>query len=325
MRKTSVLVLFLFAVLAVAGPKTITVGSPRAGDVLCKGKSYKIQWASSGVGDRVKVQLISRTGVAISITKTIGIENDGLLEYTPRDTTSEGTYTIAVSSMDGTVRGISGAFRIDPCLATLAPPPPLEIVPTISIERQNEHNAMWVGGAWKVNWTTIGRMPELVNIYLYPPGCSGTGTLLATARTSARSQWVRFPETLAGGYYSFWVGQPGTSLSDCSERIQLHRQLMVTEPYAATVWHRGESVVVRWRRESAFITPLVDINLWREGMSPGTFYSLAYGVPETACLRRVTIPNDIPLGTYILVITFNGSGGTRSCGPESEPFQIVAR
>ncbi len=343
MRRVLIFVLFLSSIFAVAGPVTITVGLPRTGDVLCKGRPCQIRWSSSGVGDRVKVELINRMGIATLITKTLGTKNDGLLEFTPGDTISDGAYTVAVSSMDGRVRGVSGTFRIDPCLATAKPvSSPLEIMPIITLISPPTPSpsisfAAYIGGYMKVRWTARGRVPSPVTISLHPADCSGTGTYLSAANPAAGEQLVRIPTTVTWSYRnsSIRIGPAFGSPSDC-HTFDLMEGPIVIAPTAGAVWRHGESYVVDWRHGSGggwttYILLVSEANIRRfDRFSATSDYILAENVPGVPSERRITVPASVAPGRYAIYLSCVGHiGRPASFGPQdgtcSEIFQVVAR
>lgn len=328
MRKTSLLVLVFFAVAAAAWAGTITVTSPRAGDVLCKGRAYQIRWTSSGVSGRVMVRLMQ--GRVAAAYLSWDTENDGLFDYTVPNIVREGDFTVAVVSRDdSSVRGESGTFRISSCLVT-AKTQSAEIMPSITVLAfpSDEMYKICITGIIRVRWSTRGRMPEVVHITLHPYSgsiCSGDGTLLSTVRTSAGEQYVYIPASVSDGYYNIRIGQFHSSLFGCSPQFLINFVYIVTEPTRSSSCYRGDSIVVRWRSrepESA-----VDIGIIGESSFGRRVVDscLARGTANDG-MERVTIPASLPPGLYrIWLMHAVCTVGVPSCGSFSEPFNVSAR
>ncbi len=121
---------FVMTGVALAG--TITVTSPRAGEVLYKDRTYTIAWTSSGKVGRVMVRLMRGRIAAVNLS--LNTENDGSFEFPVPNKIREGEFTIEVQNTSRSVKGESGIFRIIPNMMAAPPPPlPLEIMPTITI------------------------------------------------------------------------------------------------------------------------------------------------------------------------------------------------
>jgi len=338
MRKIGLSVLIFAAVTAAASAATITVTSPRAGDVLCQGRAYQVRWTSSGVTGRVMVRLM-QAGVVHSYLSW-DTENDGLFDYTVPNTVREGEYIVAVLSRDDrSASGQSGSFRISSCLVTAAPPPPMEIMPQITITSPSRPTQAdfigfygYVGGYMKIQWTTRGRMPSIVNITLHPVDCSGDGIYLSTANPSAGEQLVRIPTMVTSeGLQSIRVGAfPGAPFG-CS-RFNLYNALIVTEPRLGSVWHPGESVAVRWRGPGGFNTHLIlasEGSIRRFRFFDSSDRILAESIPASDGTRRITLPADLAPGRYAVYLACVVGSAAHLCavrdGTFSEIFQVVAR
>ena len=154
---------------------TITVSAPAPGDVLCKGRNYPVIWTGSAKFARVMVRL--KQGSTVAANLSWDTENDGRFEFDVAASIPEGNYSIEVQSVDRSVKGESGVFRVSPCTMATVPPPPLEMAPQITNVHPNyEREITYVGGHFLVTWETRGRVSDLVNITLHPPDRSGRGT-----------------------------------------------------------------------------------------------------------------------------------------------------
>ena len=241
MRKIFIRMTVFMIIAGMAWAGTITVSSPRAGEVLCKGRTYTIAWSSSGRIARVMVRLMRGSTVAANLSWST--ENSGRFEFAVASSIPEGEYTIAVNDVVDRAQGSeSGLFRVSACTMTVASPAPAEIMPQITVIYPGGPTGGYihVGGYCPVQWKTIGRMPDVVTISLHPADCSGTGTYLSTARTSAGAQYVRIPPTFGGeGVHSIRVGVFGGSLGGCGQ-MRLVRDFQILYPTSGTVLRRGK-------------------------------------------------------------------------------------
>lgn len=335
MSKIKWLALIFIAVTASvwAGTGTITVTSPRTGDVLCRGRAYPIRWTSSGVGDRVRVQIIRSSGVATYLA--MDTKNSGLFDYTVPATISEGNYTVAVMSLDGRVRGESGIFRIDLCTLTPVPPTPMEIMPRINVTYPYTGRIQYVSELFGVRWTTTGRVPDRLMILLYPADCSDHhhSIILLTETPNDGHASVYTPPNVTPGIYTIRVaefGNPIHGIFGCSQPFEIRLEYSVYEPIRSSSCHQGDSIVVRWRSAVPGGDP-VDIGIfqdreWEIGTIRGP--CLARGTANDG-EARVTIPVDLTPGWYRICLRPNLCYGRSyiisADGGTSGSFQVLAR
>ena len=91
---------------------TFEVRKPASGDKWYKNQTYSIEWGEYGSAriDKVKIKLMQGNTQKYLITNST--ENDGFYRWTIPDSINEGTYSIKVESLDGSVSGKSENFSI---------------------------------------------------------------------------------------------------------------------------------------------------------------------------------------------------------------------
>jgi len=130
--------------------------------------------------------------------------------------------------------------------------------------------------------------------------------------------------TLVEGFFSVRVGEIH-GFFGCSNRIHLYRWIFVTEPNSRTVWHPGDRVTIRWRRERPAFTGRIEIIMIYENEIRSS--ALLAHVDESAGAATVTLPADLRLGRYAVMIKSDISGRYDRGGgwPESEQFRVERR
>jgi hypothetical protein len=267
-----------------------------------------------------------KQGSTVAANLSWDTENDGRFEFDVAASIPEGNYSIEVQSVDRSVKGESGVFRVSPCTMATVPPPPLEMAPQITNVHPNyEREITYVGGHFLVTWETRGRVSDLVNITLHPPDRSGRGTFLSTARAGARRQLVRIPPSFAGsGAHAIRVGTTVEGVAGWG-KCGIERLFLVTEPTARSVWHPGERVVVRWTRIGAGTDPawmfsiaLINPNAVASGAWPfaASFPGASPGDGEL----WFNLPADVSPGIYYVIV-----GGLDEFAPASDHFRVEAR
>jgi hypothetical protein len=108
--------LFIFLFHGFLAAQSITVSSPTAGAVICKGKTITISWIKTGAMDAmVKVRLYDAAG-----TKMLGIveatPNSGSFNWSVPASVADGQYTVRLRTLDNAVLGESQPFTIRSCL-----------------------------------------------------------------------------------------------------------------------------------------------------------------------------------------------------------------
>jgi len=325
MRKVKFIALIFVIAAASAWAATIRVTAPAAGAVLCKDRTYSITWDSSGVSGPVMVWLMQGRIVAAYLTWST--DNDGRFDYTVAARVPTGEYTMAVISRnDRSVRGESGAFRIDPCTFTPAPPPPMEIAPMIRVFPESAD--VKVTGIIRVRWTTRGRVPDVVEISIHrEPACADHGILLSTANTSAGEKYVYIPLYVTPENYYMRIGEPGSSLFGRSSPLLIGYEYNVVRPTRSSACYRGDSMVVRWGSRTS--GGVVDIGIVRASTVASGGRSPDYCLAESTANdgeERVTIPAGLAPGQYrIWVCSQVCPVGIPARGSFSEPFTVSAR
>jgi len=322
--------LVFFAVTGMVWAGTITVTSPRFGAKLCHGRNYPITWTSSGKVGRVMVRLMSGRIAAANLS--LSTENDGRFDFAVVNTIPEGDYVIEVQSLDRSTKGQSETFRVNSCILTPAPPPPLEVIPQIIITSPHPNSALCVGQYLYVKWRAVGRMPAVVDITLHQPDCSGHGIYLTTANASAGQQFVRIPPTVrpsASQPVHIRVGEFRSPTFGCVKLNFLHCKNIITEPNSGTIWRRGESAVVRWNcidregNNTVNIFLETEANVTRSGFRGFTIL-LACNRPNTG-EASITVPAGLAPGRYLVSVTTPDPQCVWYFGTMSEPFQITVR
>ncbi len=206
--------------------------------------------------------------------------------------------------------------------------PFVEILPQI-IVTSPWHSPAWATGYTTVTWKTIGRMPSAVNISLHPADCSGEGIYLASANPRSGRQVVRIPQRVTErGPHAIRVGKYLASPAGCGA-LSLHNGMIVTEPNSRTIWHQGESVIVRWSAGDPEFDRYLYILLIPEeqigrGERWGILEPLASHIATARGEARVTIPSICIPGRWVIglcgemLLNFQ-------YGPASDVFRIVVR
>ncbi len=112
MRKKVLLLVVVISFLAItAYSGTITIKSPRTGDVWYKGKTYTIKWDKSGqMNSRVKIRLYRGNMVILNITDST--ENDGSFSWKVLTALPDGNYVVRVKTIDNKIFDDSDNFKI---------------------------------------------------------------------------------------------------------------------------------------------------------------------------------------------------------------------
>lgn len=351
MKKNFVCATVFMMIAGMAWAEAITVTSPRASDVLCKGRTYAATWTSSVKIARVMIRLV-RGGV-VAANLSWGTDNDGHFEFAVAGTVPEGDYRIVVADVaNRTHSGESGIFHVSACTVTPAPPSRTEIMPQIIVISPNGPpppvpegmDPPWVkeGEYFEVKWRTVGPMPEVVTVSLHPDDRSGEGVYLSTANTAAGRQVVKIPvgsqNNATRTYMSIRVGVYHGALAGWGF-IQVAKDVFsgvaITDPDRASVWHPGDNVVVRWRGGEG-LRVRIGIVLVSED-SIGRFVNVREVLAENLHLsdneRHLTVPAGIAPGRYMICITnYEGDAigplhisDIRHRGTFSEIFQVTSR
>ena len=105
------LLLFLFFLSAGAYAQSITVISPKKGDMFAHGHTLTAKWKSSGRMGKVVSILLAGKGKKMYEIKS-NARNTGTYEWEVPAAIPEGEYTIVVQSPDGKTKGRSGPFLV---------------------------------------------------------------------------------------------------------------------------------------------------------------------------------------------------------------------
>lgn len=329
MRKFLVGAFWLVVMTGMVQAATIKVTSPRTGEVVCHGRDCTVTWTSSGKVGRVMVRLMRSGTVAANLSPATA--NDGRFDFTVAATIPAGNYRIEVQNLNRTAKGESGSFQISPCAPAPAPPPPVAIMPQISITAPGRNSALAVGGYFEVKWRTVGRMPEMIHITLHQPDCSGAGINLSTVRASAGRQVVRIPQSIrpsSGQPIHLRAGEFRTSLFACVQLDRIHCRNIIHEPNSTSIWHPGETVVVRWSviNSSGATTNIYmgsERNIFNHPVAPCYDRLLARNIPNSG-EARVTLPADLAPGKYAVSVE-KGEFDVYYFGTSSDIFQVAAR
>lgn len=332
MKKIIIHAIAFMIVTGMAWAGTIIVTTPVAGDVLCKGRTYTIAWTSSGKIGRVMVRLMSGRTAAANLS--LDTANDGCFDFPVDANIPEGGYTIEVQNTSRSVRGESGTFRISACTMTPAPPPPVEVMPTIRVTEPYYRGGYGVGQYVAVEWTSLGRVPEVIDITLHQPDCSTTGIHLASVRTAAGRQVVRIPPTIrpsAAQPVHIRVGQFRSSTSGCVRMDGLQCDNIIMEPNSRSIWHPGETVIVRWNNIAPVAGSNGSVSIYM-GSEYGVYHNRPISFQKTlACdvrntgEARVLVPADLAPGRYTVAMQAGRTGCCWYFGACSDFFQVVAR